>query len=117
MTITVAVDLVKDHVVDPVDLVDSVVDLTHLADSPVDLVVYPDPVLRSAEVFLLLTISVLCAVCASNACDDKMSWILIWQMIQSSCNLCLGCLSSSSDNCVSLCIVSFYAVDLWLVVM
>ena len=51
---TVGVDLVADHVVDPADLVDLVVDLKY----PVDL--YSDPVLRSDEAFLLFTISVLC---------------------------------------------------------
>ena len=63
LTVTVSVDLVADHVVDPADLVDLVVDPKYPVDLSVDL--YLDPVLRSVEAFLLFTISVLldCNVC------------------------------------------------------
>ena len=59
MPVSVSVDLVADHVVDPEDLVDLVVDPKFPVDLPVDL--YSDP-LRSVEASLLFTISVLCAV-------------------------------------------------------
>ena len=79
MTVTVSVDLVADHVVDPVDLVDLVVD----PKLPVDLCVDLYLVLRLVEAFLLFTISGLCVVCVFCIvkCLD--------------CNLCLG---STSGN-------------------
>ena len=96
LTVTVSVDLVADHVVDPADLVDLVVDLVL------------DPVLRSVIAFL--TVSVLCDLCVE--CLD--------------CNLCLGstfdhcvCNFCSSERlCFSDdCIRSFNAVDLWSVAL
>ena len=78
--LTVGVDLVADHVVDPGELVDLVVDLK----CPVDLYM----VLRSVEAFLLFTISVLCAV----FCVEHLDLCLCF----SSDNLCLG---STCDHC------------------
>ena len=112
LTVTVSVDLVADHVVDPADHVDLVVDLKYL-------------VLRSVEAFLLFTISVLCDVnvecldcnvclgstidhCLCNLCASKCLDECNFCLCSSSGNLCF---SFSSDNCVLF--ISFYAVDLW----